>query len=237
MLALPVLPFHAVAAVSEDVRAGIAASLEKILGGEAIQGIESTPMADIYQVRLSGSRYLYVNGEGNYMIAGELYGLGGKELVNLTDKERSGIRRDSLQKMKVDEAIVFKPKGETKAILNVFTDIDCGYCRLFHKQVPELNSKGVEVRYLAFPRSGIGNESYLKLVSAWCADDPQQALTDLKNDKQVAAKYCDNNPVASDYQLGIDFGVQGTPSLVLMDGTMIPGYKPANELLDLLGIK
>ena len=49
-----------------------------------------------------------------------------------------------------DDMIVFKPAGQTKAIINVFTDVDCGYCRKLHNEVPQLNAMGIEVRYLLF---------------------------------------------------------------------------------------
>ena len=52
-------------------------------------------------------------------------------------------------------------------LAKIFTDIDCGYCRKLHKEVPELNRLGVAVRYLAYPRAGIGSISYDKAVSAW----------------------------------------------------------------------
>ena len=39
------------------------------------------------------------------------------------------------------------------------------------------------------------------------------------------------------YRLGLDFGVTGTPALVLLDGTLLPGYRPAADLLALLGIQ
>ena len=46
-----------------------------------------------------------------------------------------------------------------------------------------LNAMGVEVRYLAYPRAGLESESYYKIATAWCADDPNEALTDFKNGK------------------------------------------------------
>ena len=82
------------------------------------------------------------------------------------------LRRQIFSTMDTDDFIVFKPEGETKAILNVFTDIDCGYCRKLHREVPALNQMGVEVRYLAYPRAGVDSQSYKKIATAWCADDP-----------------------------------------------------------------
>ena len=193
-------------------------------------------MAGIYKVDMGQGRFLYSNASGSHMISGEMYGFSSEGLVNLTEMDRAAERKTQLTSLNIKNAIVFAPKSKAKAILNVFTDVDCGYCRLFHKEVPALNAKGVEVRYLAFPRGGLQTQGAAKMISAWCADDRQKAITDLKNEKSIPTKLCTDNPVADQYRMGIDFGVTGTPSLVLMDGTMIPGYKPAAELIEILGV-
>jgi len=152
--------------VPDEVRSLIEARLQNDLGGETALAITSTPIQGIYQVRLEGGRFLYASADGSHMIAGEMYRFGGEELVNLTDRERANLRQQGLRALDVKDAIVFAPTGKPKAILNVFTDVDCGYCRLFHQQVPALVSKGVEVRYLAFPRSGPDTLDYAKMVTA-----------------------------------------------------------------------
>ena len=42
------------------------------------------------------------------------------------------------------------------------------------------------------------------------------------------------NPVAEQYQLGIDLGVTGTPALLTSSGQLIPGYVPPEQLRDRL---
>jgi thiol:disulfide interchange protein DsbC len=103
--------------------------------------------------------------------------------------------------------------------------------------VPELNKRGVEVRYLAYPRSGVGSESYRQLASAWCAEDPQDTLTRLKNREVVADNVCKGNPVAAQYELGGKLGVRGTPAIITESGQMIPGYQSADDLIATLGLK
>jgi len=101
--------------------------------------------------------------------------------------------------------------------------------------VPELNRNGVEVRYLSFPRAGVGSPSYDKHVSAWCSSDPRTALTRLKNGESVEPRTC-ANPVAAQYALSQQLGVRGTPAIFLEDGRYLPGYMPADELLKELGL-
>ena len=102
--------------------------------------------------------------------------------------------------------------------------------------MPALNKQGVEVRYLAYPRAGVDSDGYRQLASAWCADNPQDTLTKLKNKEAVTAKACDDNPIAQQYLLGQQLGVRGTPAIITQSGQMIPGYQSADELMVTLGL-
>ena len=93
------------------------------------------------------------------------------------------------------------------------------------------------MRYLAFPRAGIGSPSYDKLVSAWCSETPGKTLTELKNGGAVEGNLCAHNPVADQYRLGQEMGVNGTPAILLADGNLLPGYRPAADLARLLGVE
>jgi len=221
--------------VDDATRAKILRKVEQVVDGATNIEINTTPIDGLYEIAVGAGQFLYSNKDGSYVFVGEMYSLNSDEPENLTENKRKEFRASVLKDLDIADTIVFKPAGETKAVMSVFTDVDCGYCRLFHQEVPQLNAKGIEVRYLAFPRSGMQSAGYRKLVSAWCADDKADALTRLKNDQSIPAKSC-KNPVYEQYSMGGAFGVRGTPALVLMDGTLIPGYKPAEELIDMLGL-
>ena len=127
--------------------------------------------------------------------------------------------------------IVFSPDSPDSPAetVTVFTDVDCGYCAKLHSEMADYLAEGIAVRYIAFPRAGIPSKSYDTMVSVWCADDQQQAMTDAKARREVPPKSCDN-PVASQYEMGRLVGVRGTPTIVMSTGDMVPGYLPAREL-------
>lgn len=229
---------------NKDVKPEIAkAILEKLAAARPdldFGSVSRSPIDGLYQVRVNGTQLLYVSEDGAHVVAGDMYQALPGRLVPVEDLELAQIRRELLADIKTSETITFPSKrenGKTAAVLYVFTDVDCGFCRKLHNEaVPTLNEKGVEVRYLAFPRAGIGSPSYRKIASAWCADDKRDALTKLKNGSNIADKVCKDNPVAEQYELGKKMGVTGTPALVLSDGTMVPGFRPAEELLQILGV-
>jgi thiol:disulfide interchange protein DsbC len=201
-----------------------------------VDSVQPSVMDGVYEVQLSDGPLVYTSETGEFFIVGDLYSVGSSGLVNLGEQRRSGERRDAIEAVPASNQIVFPAEGETLAHITVFTDVSCGFCQKLHREVPELNRRGVEVRYLAFPRQGLGSPGFRQLATAWCAADPQGTLTRLKNLEALDDDVCDDNPIAAQYQLGKDLGVTGTPAIIMPDGVMIPGYRPADELVADLGL-
>jgi thiol:disulfide interchange protein DsbC len=209
-------------APAADPRAAIAAKFPEI----SLDQVAATPIAGLYEVRI-GSQIAYVSTDGRYMVQGEIIDLTTDQ--NLTEDRRQGVRRDVLAGIKESEMIVFAPANPTSTV-TVFTDVDCGYCRKLHKQIATYNAKGIKVRYMYFPRSGPGTESWTKAEQVACSPDPRTALTRAKLDEVLKVKPCQPNPVAKDYKIGREFGVQGTPAIILESGELIGGYLDPTEL-------
>lgn len=201
-----------------------------------ILNVKKAGVDGLYQVELDGLRFIYTTADASHMIAGDLYEVATQGLENLSDVERSGSRAKLLAEIPEKDMIVFAPKGETKATVTVFTDVDCYYCQKLHADVPKMNEMGIKVRYLAFPRAGIGSPSYQKIASAWCADDKQDSMTKLKARQEIPMNVCKDNPVESHYILGQKVGVNGTPALLLDDGQLLPGYLPPARMAQALGL-
>ena len=222
--------------VSSERKARIMASLRSARPDLNYGDIKASPISSISMVQVDNGPMLYVYNDGEFFFDGDLYQVGKGRFINLKEQALMAVRKDLLAEIPLTDTIVFSSTGPVQGVINVFTDVDCGYCRKLHKEVPELNAMGIEVRYLAFPRAGIGSASYQKIASAWCADKPRQALTALKNGEKIEQNVCADNPVAKQYNLGQQMGVNGTPAIVLADGSLLPGYRPAADLARVLGI-
>ena len=225
-------------AVADDAaEQTIRKSLANLALDTPIESISASPMAGLYEVKLKGSRVLYASADGQYIVQGYLFQLKDGKPVNLTEKaERLGVSK-LINGIPVAETVVYPAIGETKTHITVFTDTTCPYCHKLHAEIPALNKLGVEVRYVAFPRQGVGSHGYNTLVSVWCAKDRQAAMNKAKARDDVPAATCDN-PVTKQYELGQMIGVNGTPAIVLADGQVIPGYQPAPQVAKLaLGAK
>lgn len=221
---------------SPEIAKRILDNLKKARGDLEYSEVRLSPIPGVYEVRVVGGPTLYVSEDSKFFVAGDLFSIKGGQFVNIQEQARAKERAKLMASVDKQDQIVFSPAGETKAYINVFTDVDCGFCQKLHQEIDEITAKGIEVRYLAYPRAGVQSQSANKLATAWCSENPQATLTKLKNREPVDMKVCNDHPVAEHYKLGGLVGVSGTPNMVTDDGEIIGGYLPADKLAERLGI-
>jgi len=144
-------------AADKDLKTLFAERLRNVVPDAALTSVKPAAISGLYEVML-GATVLYMSEDGRYVFRGDLFDLNSK--ANLTDARRIAARTSAFNNLAAGSTIDF-PATTPKvlATLFVFTDIDCGYCRKFHKEVPVLNQAGISVRYLSFPRTGIDSPS------------------------------------------------------------------------------
>ncbi|BCU54273.1 bifunctional protein-disulfide isomerase/oxidoreductase DsbC [Enterobacter kobei] len=215
--------FTLLAAFSSAVQADDAAIKQTLakLGVQSTE-IQPSPISGMKTV-LTNSGVLYVTEDGKHMIQGPLYDVSGAQPINTTNSMLM-THLNALEK----EMIVYKAANE-KHVITVFTDITCGYCHKLHEQMADYNALGITVRYLAFPRQGMQSEAADNMKAIWCAKDRNKAFDDAMAGKGVKAASCDID-IADQYALGVQFGVSGTPAIVLSNGYVVPGYQGPQEM-------
>jgi len=206
--------------------------IEAAMPGVTFDEFRPSPIAGLYE-GVIGTRVVYFSNDGNFMLNGDMVDLTARK--NLTEAKRATLLAKLLDRIGEADMIVMGP-AKPKRTITVFTDVDCAYCARLHLEVPELNKHGVKVRYLLFPRGGLGTSTYNRSVAVWCAADRVKAVGIAKAGGKIDMKTCDN-PVARHYQLGQDLGITGTPTIFVDDGQIMPGYIPAANLLETLGLK
>ena len=187
--------------------------------------IGAAPFPGFREVVVSG-QVLYVTDDGRYLMQSQPYDIQKKAMA--TSASLLQYRRGLLATLPHSDRIVFAPPN-AKYTISVFTDIECGYCRKLHQDIAELNRNGITVEYLAFPRMGLGSKDYTDMISVWCASDRKAALTAAKTGQPVSPKTC-TNPVAMQYNLGQQLGINGTPAIFAADGSQLGGYLPPAQL-------
>ncbi|TCM71114.1 thiol:disulfide interchange protein DsbC [Acinetobacter calcoaceticus] len=192
-----------------------------------ITDVQLTEMPNIYWVTLEGMGSVYVSSDGKYLIQGDVIRLGGKELSNISDQLQAAENKILLANLKTADLLVYPTKGKTKHVVYIFTDASCPYCHKLHAQIPDMNSKGIEVRYIAWPR---GEQFMPAMESIWCSPDRQKAFDQAITDVELPAATC-ANPVKEQYQLGLKMGVNGTPAIYNSNGQYLGGYLTADEVI------
>ncbi|TWH76467.1 thiol:disulfide interchange protein DsbC [Azomonas agilis] len=206
-------------------------TLQSLQSDMVVESISKSPVAGLYQVALQGGRQIYASTDGQFLLQGYLFQYKEGAVVNLTEQAQETAVAKTIAGLSEQEMVVFSPK-DPKTTITVFTDTDCPYCQKLHDEVPELNKRGVAVRYLAFPRQGLKSHAAEILESVWCAKDRQKAMDLAKARKEVDKASCSASPIAKQYALGQNIGIQGTPAIILANGQIIPGYQPAAVLAD-----
>ena len=212
----------------DEVAETIRSSMENSSLDAKIDYIEQSAMPGLYTVVLEGGRVLYASEDGRFFIQGRLYQAKQGGTINLTDqKEREGIAR-AISRLDESRMIVF-PADNEEAVVTVFTDTSCPFCHRLHEEIEDINEMGITIRYLAYPRQGLGSDAYQDMVAVWCSENPREALSQAIDGDRIESKDCEN-PVKDDYLLGQQIGLQGTPSLVFDNGVLISGYRDAETI-------
>ena len=112
------------------------------LNGIDAKDISNSPLQGIYQVAV-GSNVAYVTSDGRYIIRGDIYDA--KSSTNLTEESRAKARVAMLKSVDPASMIVFKPAAgkPVKHTVTIFTDVDCGYCRQFHREIDKVTALAV----------------------------------------------------------------------------------------------
>jgi thiol:disulfide interchange protein DsbC len=217
-------------AMADAIPSKIKSRLDTVVPGYDASSVKQTPVPGLYEFIGSG-RVLYISEDGRYIINGNVIDMESQQ--SLTEQSQRKVTLKIINGYDEKKMITFSPEGKPKHVITVFTDVDCPYCAMLHKEVPKLNKAGIEVRYLMYPRAGEGSPTYNKSVSTWCNSDQKKTISIAKEGGVVTPKTCDD-PVKEQFELGKSIGITGTPTLILENGKILPGYVPAAQLIKIL---
>ncbi len=222
------------AAETKAINAAIAKISKQASTELKVTDIQPSPVTGVWQVT-TDMHVFYVTSDGKYVMVGDLLDPSKDSSEwNLTEQAVRKLRRQVLSTLDVKDMIIYPATGKKLSTITVFTDIDCPYCHKLQHDIKDYTDAGIEVRYLAFPRSGPKTPSFDKAVTVWCAKDRQQAYIDAISGKDLPNQTCGSNVVQQEYELGQRMGVSGTPSIFLENGSLIGGLVDAKRLVKMI---
>ncbi|PUE59893.1 disulfide isomerase [Limnohabitans curvus] len=193
-----------------------------------IEEITPTPLAGIYELRLSTNEIYYSDAQGNFLIQGNL--IDTKSKRNLTEEREAKLSAVDFNALPLKDAITIV-HGNGKRKLAVFEDPNCGYCKRFERDLAKIDN--VTVYLFLMPVLGPG--SVEKSRNVWCAKDPAAAWVNLmQKDMAPAAAQCNTAAIDRNLDFGRKYKITGTPTLVAQDGTRVPGAINSTQIEKLL---
>lgn len=225
------MSFMASAALAAPTQQAIQDKFKTMLPDVIIKDVTKSPIQGFYQIQVDSGKVFYISEDGKYLIQGYLFQLDSNTPKNLTLDSEEKFVANLINNLDRSKMVIFPAKGNKPIThVTIFTDTSCPYCHKLHQGVPALNEKGIEVRYLAFPREGIASRGFDELQKVWCSDNQLEAMNQLMQEIPVkSVKKCDA-PIVEQYVLAQKIGIRGTPAIILANGRIIPGYQPANQL-------
>jgi thiol:disulfide interchange protein DsbC len=189
---------------------------ERIPQLEKIDEVQSTPMPGLYEVRM-GTDVFYTDAKGNYLIQGEL--IDTKARRNLTEDRIAKLSAVDFAALPLADAFtVVHGTGARK--LAVFEDPNCGYCKRFERDLQKVQ----DVTIYTFLYPILSPDSAEKSRNIWCAKDRVAAWQDhMLRDKVTPPASCDTSALQRNLAFGKKFKITGTPTLIFVDGSRVPG--------------
>lgn len=180
-----------------------------------------------FKTAVTDQGVLQISQDARFVIQGQVFELKNGKAVDITNN----VLLNELNALK-NEMIVYPAKNE-KHVVTVFMDITCHYCHILHSKMKEYNDLGITIRYLAFPRGGMNTQTAKQMEAIWTSKDTVVALNEAEKGN-LPKEQKTPNIVKKHYELGIKFGVNGTPNMVTKDGELIRGYVEPKELAAML---
>ena len=207
-----------------------AAAIKKTLGekfpGAEIRGIAKTSyLGGLYEVQFD-DRIVYTDAKVSHLLVGSIYDVNAK--TNLTEQRMRKLNRVAWENLPLELAIK-KVKGNGERKLVIFSDADCPFCHKLEEEMQGLDN--VTTYTFLFPIDQLHPQAALKSRQIWCSADRTKAW----DDYFTSGKLPDNkgecqNPVAALQALGAKLRISATPTMILADGTVVPGAVPLARL-------
>ncbi|MBI5233292.1 MAG: DsbC family protein, partial [Deltaproteobacteria bacterium] len=143
------------------------------------------------------------------------------------------VKRLDTSKIPLADALIMgNPSARNKVI--VFDDPDCPYCKKFHNEIKKIIAKRDDiVFYLKLFPLPIHPEAHDKSRAILC-NRSIAMLEDAFEGKTLPKPECEAKEIDENVRLARELGIGGTPTLILPDGRVIPGYVDADTFISIL---
>ena len=173
---------------------------------------------------------IYLDGDGLYLFTGNIIRI--KDRKNLTEEHYQRLNLVDTSNIPLDDALTLGSPDATQQII-VFTDPHCPYCSKLHKVLHEAVKLNPD---LAFHTKLIPlKKSSKKISQTIICNKSMEQLEMAFSGQSLPEPTCETDAIEENLKLAQKLGIRGTPTLILPNGKISPGYRSLDELLKLIG--
>jgi thiol:disulfide interchange protein DsbC len=199
-----------------------------------VLGIQNAPVGGLWEltVRAKGMKGLaYLDFAKKHIITGSIIEVGTRK--NITGQRLYDVTKVDLSQVPLEGALVLgDPDAPLKAV--VFTDPDCPYCRKLHRELKRVTRERADIAFyiILFPLPS-HPDAYRKSKAVLC-DGSLPLLERALDGAEVGEPACETDIVDRNIELANKLGITSTPTIILPDGGVVPGFRDAAALIGLI---
>ncbi len=200
-----------------------------------ILNIEQSPIKGLWAIELmqQGKMVKIYMDYGKKHVVGNII-----RLADLGKEKPPELRKIDLDKIPLDDALLMgSPDARLKVI--VFDDPDCPYCAKLHLEIKKILAKRDDIAFYIklFPLP-MHPEAYRKSKVILCGKAKGKGISLLEDvfaGKDIGKPKCKTGrTIDNNIALAKELGINATPTLILPDGTVYPGYADAEILIGII---
>jgi len=201
-----------------------------------VHGVDFSEVPGLFIVDATGNNgkrgMLYMDFSKSYVVAGNFLQIADR--TNISKREMIKLRRVDLTTIPLTDSLVIGNPGAPKKLI-VFTDPQCPYCGKLHPELKKVVEADPDIVFFIklMPLVKLHPDSY-RISKAILCEESFELLEDSFAGKPIPEPTCESDAVDRTLKLAQDLGIGSTPTLILPDGRVAPGYRPAEDILELL---
>lgn len=202
---------------------------------EKIVGLKISEVPGLWEVDVRQREKvlpIFIDFSKQYLISGSVIKIADKQ--DITRARLADLNRIDVSQIPLDDALVVgSPEAAIKII--IFDDPQCPYCGKLQQEMKQVVNQRPDVAfYIKMLPLKIHPESYTRAKAIVCAKSLAMLEESLAG-KIIAAPTCETDQIEKNLSLAAGIGVHSTPTLVLPDGRVLPGFKTGEAIIQILG--
>lgn len=178
---------------------------------------------------------IYIDFSKTYIISGVAVRIADRQ--NISKKEMMNLVRVDTAKIPVEDSLILgDPKASKRVFL--FTDPLCPFCKKLHPELKKAIQIDPQIVFFIklMPLVSLHPDAY-RISKAIMCEKSVELLEGSLQGRTILDPTCETDIVDRTIQLARQLGVRSTPTLILPDGRLASGSRPAKDIVKLVNEK